>query len=482
VDHTTNTVSSVSSTSNSNASSSTNLVSKNDLPQNFIEAFINNIDKICKQNSGSYVYNNFNINIINKQTNEITRTNNEVNITENNQINNNTKTNNVNIEENINNNITTINNYNTNYNIFNNSFFDYISHKLDKGCVNENPTIRAVSKVSKYSYIAFCVSVNFGVNTAIRAFKVTKWVFTQFKDFDKIFKGMVYFIVFVVILTSIYRNEYCWNFVKQVIKNVFHKSSASPKSSIPPVTTTEIPKIATQIPKITTQFPENLSNNIPNNLSELNEKIQSAVSAKEIIKLLLKKSTEMVYSAYNQTEHFIVDSSKNAIDYTYKMVNSTTPMIKDTSYQIYSAINSTIAGSIPLIQKSSDKIQSAVNSTVSAIWNNEKLNNIAHSVKDTITNNTPKAVVSSGNEIYNFIDNKVLKDPYVNSFFNKIKNIFNNTTTASVENTTKVIENVQKINEKVVENASTASSVVTDNENTVKRFVKHITSKIYKRD
>ncbi|OUM68005.1 hypothetical protein PIROE2DRAFT_4424 [Piromyces sp. E2] len=419
LDHSTNTINSVSSSS-SGSSSNSNLVDKCDLPQNLIESVMANLEKFCRPEPGSFVYNNFNINIINNQTNAITRTNNELNITENQQINNTTETNNVNIEENINNNFTTINNYHTNYNVFNNTFFDYIKHFLDKGCVNENPTVRVVSKVSKYSYVAFCVSVNFIVNSIVKSIRVTKWIFIQFKDFDKMLKGMLYFFAFIGILTYIYRNEYCWNFVKHVVKTVFYK------------TPTEIPK---------------LTSHIPENISELNDKLQSAFSTKRIIKYLFKKSTEMTYILYNQTEQLIIESAKNTIQITNKLYNLTSPVVAESSRQLFSLFNSTMVYSMPLIQKSSDIFLSVLNDTVRTIRTDENLNKMASSIKDTIENTTPK-IVSSGNEVYhsvnNFINDKILTDPNVSNFVHKLKSIFD----------TPVVENVQEVNKKVVENAS----------------------------
>ncbi|ORX59163.1 hypothetical protein BCR36DRAFT_408687 [Piromyces finnis] len=387
LDNTTSTVKKTSSSDNSD-------LGKLEFQKNLIEALIANMDKLYKKDSGSFVYNNFNINIINNQTNEITNTetNNEVvTITENKQINNTTKTNNVKIEENINNSFTTINNYNTNYNVFNNPFFDYISHILNKGCVNKYQSIRILSKISKCSYITFCLSVNFCVNFLVKTFIITKWVFMQFKDFDKIFKGMIYFIIFVVISTYVYRNEYCWNFVKKFVKTLFHKDTTP----------------------------------IPEDFSKINEKIQSTFSAKEFIKILLRNSTKFISSLYNETEQIIIKQSMDIYNYASRMMNSTSPVIKNTTYQMFSAFNSTIVGSIPFIQKSSDKIQSSFNSIFSTIKKNEKVNNMAHSLKDTVLNTTPK-IVSTGNEVYqsvnNFVNSKILNNPNINNFVNKIKN------------------------------------------------------------
>jgi len=226
---------------------------------------------------------------------------------------------------------------------------DSIGQFLDKHCVNENSTIRTIFIILKYLYKTTGYSVNFIVNTYKMAIKV----FNKFKDFIKNNKEMLLFLSILAIVYFLYK--------------------------------TIIMKF-TEIPKITTQYLKNLSSNIPNNLSELNDKIWSAFSTKEIIKNLLKKSTEIVNMLYNQ----IVDSSKSVINSSNKVVNSTTPVIKDTSYQIYSTISSTVVGSIPYLQRSPDKIQSVVNSNISAILNNEKLNGMAHSVKDTVSNTTKK--------------------------------------------------------------------------------------------
>jgi len=335
------------------------------LPQNFVESLIPSIRGVLsKRDSESYVFNN--CNFIIHQNNEITKTNNEVNITENNKIDNSktTSTSNVNIENTVNN----IYNYNTYYNIFDNSFFDYIQRFLDKGCSHKNRKVQIFYKITKFTYTALCISINLSINTLIKAFKISRWTFTQFKDFDKIFKGMIYFIGFVLVVFYIYRSDYFRGIIINYIKSLLRKKSSQPLAKITtsPATTTNTSPL---LPTSEITF---LNNKDGFNFSNLNGKITKAVNIfayKNTIKYIIRLSGQKINYALNQTENFVINNSKSAVNYTNKIINTTTPVIKNAAFQFYSAVNTTVTNSIPVLEHT-------INSTLSFIFNKQKIKEI----------------------------------------------------------------------------------------------------------
>ncbi|ORX86537.1 hypothetical protein BCR32DRAFT_289962 [Anaeromyces robustus] len=440
---------------NNNSNSNNNMMIS--LPQNFLESLIPSIGgTVIKRDSESYIFNNCNF-IINQNT-EITKTNNEVNITENNQIDNSktTSTSNVNIKETINNN-TTIYNYNTNYNVFNNSFFDFIQRFLDKGCTHENQKVRTFYKISKHSYKAFCKSVNFSVNALIKTFNISKWIFAQFKDFEKNFKGMIWFIGVVLVIVHVYRNDYLRGIIVKYIKSLFYKGSsqtiASATATATATATTAITATTTNPSLPTSEIPFLNNNKDGINFDKINKTYNLFVNKNplDLIKYIIELSGQKINSALNQTEHFVINNSKSAFNYTNKIINTTTPAIKDVAYQFYSAVNTTLTSSIPVLE---DKI----NSTLSFIFqkNRKDDSDIFKSMSNLLSQSE---LVKLGNSTYSSLK-KSLNNTYVNDTFSKLKNIFSNTTS----------ENIKEMNNKIADNAE---KVIKNNE-TLKKFFNNV--------
>jgi len=339
---------------------SSNEYADNNISNNNLESIASNLHNIntalSKQDSGSPIIvniNNVNNNIIISQNNEINNTNNEITINKNNQINNttnttiitNTETNNVNIEENINNINATVNNYNTNY--FNNSFFNKIECSLNEGCQHDNQTIRVTCIIFKHSYLVFRVVVNTSINTSkwvINAFtrlnnfrKTLKEFRKTLKDIRETIKETCITLIILYIIFKMLRNGSIRKFLINRVKSIFGIKS------LPSGTSTEIKPIVTSTPPPSAPTERiNFSNN-----NNLRNKVISGYTvttnqnSSDIIKYMVKLGNKKINEFYHQLGTFIIDNTKNAYNYTNSMISSSILGIRDKAYPIYNTIYST---------------------------------------------------------------------------------------------------------------------------------------------